>query len=182
MVLDVYGTIANNLEQTQDQLTSNIRFYCDEDKFEGDGARWIKTPDQPGDPIYAQNHNLQREYKVGDPPGTAYQMWQDEQNWVRMSRGSTGCQGKGTRAETQGVWWNPDQAPKGIAEPRCTITVSPHFCNIALLNVHSYVIVSSTTWKTVSKTRFSMQSTFRLSRATSRKKFHDSMAVLCTPK
>jgi hypothetical protein len=136
--------MANRLHQTQDQLKSDIRTYCDNDE-EGPGKRWVITPDDPDDPPAIKNSQLPRFYPPGidekNPPPV--QQWQDEINWVRMSLGSSGCK-QGVQRDSRGPYddinpkaWSlkypmgevqhrkfeSERTPAGINPERVTLTV-----------------------------------------------------------
>ena len=126
----MFNVIANEMVKTEDQLSSDIRIYCDNDEF-GPGKRWTITPNDPDDPVYVKNDQLPRLKPKGAPDTTPLQQWQDETNWIRMSRGTMGCMDPApTAGETQHIKFTSARTPKGINPDRVAMTVS-------LLGVHT---------------------------------------------
>lgn len=117
------GSIAS-LTETSNQVTSNIRIYCEYDPMvsaSDPNARWKLVPDRAGDP---KGPNSQRTLGVN-------QEWFDQINYVRRSLISLGCQtvrpGRYNLMETFG---NPIKnldgynAPAGVPYYRSVISVS----------------------------------------------------------
>ena len=75
------------LQQIDDQATSNLRIYCDQDPYLGNDARWQVVPDLPE----AYQPNSQR------IPGVNQEFF-DKENFVRRSPISLGCQNSGANS------------------------------------------------------------------------------------
>ncbi|KAH6191009.1 hypothetical protein HBI53_230960 [Parastagonospora nodorum] len=126
----IFETVGERFVSTTNQVAAEVRFYCDNDEC-GDGKRWTLTPNDPDDPVYVRNDQLPRlpspGEKVEEQP---LQQWQDETNWVRQSRGSMGCAGPGTQAETYTRKFSSERSPSGMNANRATITI----CDSSLLS------------------------------------------------
>ncbi|KAH8696956.1 hypothetical protein GQ44DRAFT_98932 [Phaeosphaeriaceae sp. PMI808] len=122
----IFEVLGTQMVRTENQLTSDIRIYCDGDAY-GPGNRWTITPNDPSDPVYVKNDRLPRELPAGQPKDTPLQQWQDETNWIRMSRGSMGCKStEATAAETQHRKFTAENTPRGINPERVTFTICDH--------------------------------------------------------
>ncbi|KAF2498957.1 hypothetical protein BU16DRAFT_579976 [Lophium mytilinum] len=106
----VFDTI-KDLTETLNRKASDVRIYCDDDR-DSAGDRWTKVEDQEGDsPLNSELYREPEDRREDQAPDTGpFQQWEDKTNWIRMSRGSAGCQSSGKKrlAEVQSYQYTKD--------------------------------------------------------------------------